>query len=345
MRILIAGYYGFGNLGDELILSSILSQLRGRYSNPEVTVLSANPSETETYHRIHAVSRWNVFSVLAALWRHDFLILGGGGLLQNKTSDRSLIYYLSLIAFARVMQCPVVLFAMGVESIEGSFLRSVTRFLLNGSDVKITVRDEVSKQILVEIGVPAPSIHITADPVFTHASSGVRRERYGFQGASALLIPRFPCPASGRRLFAIAGRILREEKKMKVSGLLFQPQAELPHLQKFNGEMILSDQDFLTGFSLDETAAEVGKYDWILSARFHGLVLAALAGRPFIGVGDPNKVGRLCRTMKMPFLKWDASEEEIKAAIEKIALKSVDARTVFVEQLGISALQTADYLR
>ncbi len=345
MKVLIAGYYGFGNLGDELILSSIVSQLKTRYSTLDVTVLSADPESTQSHHQIRAVSRWNPLAIIAALWRNDVLILGGGGLLQNKTSDRSLIYYLSLVGFARVLQCPVVLYAMGVESLNGTFLRSLTRALLSSSSVTITVRDEASKQILSEIGVPAASIAITADPVFARAAGAPAHERYGNQGAAALLIPRFPCPSSGRTLFAIAGRILREEKKMNVDGMLFQPQTETAYVQDFNGESILSAQNFLSGLSFDEMAAQVGNYDWVISARFHGLVLAALAGKPFIGIGDPHKVGRLCARMKMPYLPWNASESEILHAIDKMLLKASDSQAIEIERLRASALQTSAVLR
>lgn len=344
MKILIAGYYGFGNLGDELILSSVISQLKSRYQNPELTVLSANPSETTEYHRVNAIPRWNPMVVARHLWRNDFLIVGGGGLIQNKTSRRSLFYYLGLIALARFVHCPVILFAMGVESLEGKFARWFTRKILTSPEVKITVRDEASKRVLCDIGLPSPLVHITADPVFARGVTRVTRERYALPSNSVLLVPRFPCPPSGRRIFAILGRILREEKKMKVRGLLFQPQTEREYLNSFNGESILSAPDFLTGLSIEEMALEIQHYDWVISARFHGLVLAALAGRPFIGVGDPHKVGRLCALLKMPHLSWEASEEEIGAAIEKISLKNTDTHADVVDQLSKAALQTTNHV-
>lgn len=144
-------------------------------------------------------------------------------------------------------------------------------------------------------------------------------------------------------MFAVIARILREEKKMQVSGLLFQPKTELAYLQSYNGEPILSEDDFLGEVPLEEIAQRVARFDWVVSARFHGLVLAALAGRPFIGVGDPHKVGRLCDTLKMPFLPWGSTEAAIHAAIEKLALKTASASTAQVDRLRAAASHTANH--
>ena len=344
MKILIAGYYGFGNLGDELILSAVISHLNGRYKAPEITVLSVDPADTIRTHQVRAISRWNLWNVFKEIWRNDFLVLGGGGLLQNKTSQRSLLYYLGLVAMARAVHCPVVLYAMGVETLEGGWARKLTWFLLSGPRVIITVRDEASKQILSEIGVPPKRVHVTADPVFTRTPSSGPRERYAGGAATALLIPRFPCPPQGRTMFAILARILRDEKKMQVSGALFQPILEMAHLKSYTGEQILPEGDFALDFSIDDMVERVAAHDWVISARFHGLVLAALAGRPFIGIGDPHKVGRLCDMLKMPFLPWGSSENAIQAAVHKLALKTLASPAVQIERLRDAALQTANHV-
>jgi polysaccharide pyruvyl transferase CsaB len=344
MKILIAGYYGFGNLGDELILSSVLSQLKARYPGSMMTVLSANPPQTEDIHSVKAVPRWSPFSAIRQLWANDCFILGGGGLIQNRTSHRSLIYYMGLILLARVMDCPVILYAMGVEHLEGRFARWLVKMALDSDNVKITVRDDASKHILLGLGLPESHVFVTADPVFARFASAPAKERYSFQPYSILLIPRFPCPPTGRRVFSLISHILREEKGLSVQGLLFQPKAEQPYLANFNGASILSEEDFIWGLSFEQMASEVGKFDWVVSARFHGCVLAALAGRPFIGVGDPEKVGRLCDALKMPFLPWNADDATIRAVMEKAIRKSLSVETGALQHWRDASLRTASFL-
>ena len=344
MKILIAGYYGFGNLGDELILSCVLDQLRGRYKSPDICVLSADPAETKKNHHVRSISRWNPFLFLREMWNADFVIVGGGGLLQNKTSQRSLLYYLSIVGLARLFKTPVMLYALGVEFLAGRTSKRLVGWLLNSPLVKITVRDQTSAQVLSGLGIPEEKINVTADPVFARSATVPTRERYSFDSPSVLLIPRFPCPPSGRRLFAVLGRILKDQRKMNVKGVLFQPKSEFPFLTHFNGESILTEQDFINDLSTEDLAKQVGNYDWVVSARFHGLVLAALAGRPFIGIGDEHKVGRLCASMGMPYLPWDAQEEHIQAALHLLSQKSAESMHAFVQRLRQSALRTSEFV-
>ena len=42
-KILISGYYGFANAGDEAMLTAIIESLRQVEKNVELTVLSGNP--------------------------------------------------------------------------------------------------------------------------------------------------------------------------------------------------------------------------------------------------------------------------------------------------------------
>ena len=97
--IVISGYYGYNNFGDELILKAILQELEK--TKPRIIVLSGNVRNTTKIHGVETINRYNIFAILKALKKADILISGGGGLLQDKTSKRSLIYYLFIILFAK----------------------------------------------------------------------------------------------------------------------------------------------------------------------------------------------------------------------------------------------------
>lgn len=318
MRIVAAGYYGFGNLGDELILTSLLSRLRERYPEGSVTVLSADPAATRRHHRVAAVSRWNLFSVLLAMWRSDLFVLGGGGLLQDGTSGRSIAYYLALVALARAFGLPVTLYAIGVERLTGRFWRRATAKVLSGESVRIVVRDQVSRDLLESFGLPSARIHVAADPVFGRNADRPPAPRYNVGRPTALVIPRLPCPPSGAALFTRVSRALRDEYGVDVRGMLFQPARERARLVRLSGRSFLPDVPFIAGESWEESASLVGRFDYVISARFHGLVLAALAQRPFIGVGDPDKIGRICETLGMPFLSWSAPAADVDRALRRL---------------------------
>ena len=63
MKLLLSGYYGFGNIGDEAILAGILTSLKDRH---EITVLSNDPRSTSYLHKVKAVHRY--FGALKALF-------------------------------------------------------------------------------------------------------------------------------------------------------------------------------------------------------------------------------------------------------------------------------------
>src|SRR5579862_7514913 len=97
MRVLISGYYGFGNLGDEALLEVIVQRLRRRFPQLDLEVLSATPQATAAAYNVASVPRWQWRSVREAIGRADVVVSGGGGLLQNATSLRSLLYYVAIL--------------------------------------------------------------------------------------------------------------------------------------------------------------------------------------------------------------------------------------------------------
>ena len=85
MKVVLSGYYGFDNAGDEALLSAIkssLHQLRG----VEITVLSGNPHKTAQLHGLQAVYYMNPLQLIKELGQADLLISGGGSIFQDITS-------------------------------------------------------------------------------------------------------------------------------------------------------------------------------------------------------------------------------------------------------------------
>ena len=100
VNILISGYYGFDNIGDESILRTLVSSLREHIPDCSLTVLSHNPTSTREKYGVEAVDRMSPVAILRAVKKCDMLISGGGSLLQDVTSSKSLHYYLSIIRCA-----------------------------------------------------------------------------------------------------------------------------------------------------------------------------------------------------------------------------------------------------
>ena len=92
-NIVISGYYGFSNAGDEAMLFAVLRALHYDPKRMRITVISGDPRRTENTFRVHAVSRFDGYSILKSVYQSDLLISGGGSLLQDVTSWKSMMYY------------------------------------------------------------------------------------------------------------------------------------------------------------------------------------------------------------------------------------------------------------
>ena len=165
-EILVSGYYGFKNSGDDALLKSIIDDLKKYKESPNIVVLSANPRETSKTYRVKAVNRLSPFGILRHMKKADMLISGGGTLIQDRTSTKSLLYYLTIIRMAKEHGLKVMLYSNGIGPLLKDSNKQYTKKVLNKVDL-ITLRDNESLQTLQSIGVNEPKIMVTADPALT----------------------------------------------------------------------------------------------------------------------------------------------------------------------------------
>ena len=172
MKIVISGFYGLGNTGDEAILEAIIDNLRDELDKPEITVFSLSPDRTAEEHNVKSVYRG---------WRHDFkgkvkalreadlLISGGGGLLQDTYPTKFLFgplpYYLLIVFLAKLVGTKVMFFSQGIGPVNSTWGKILMKVFANLADF-ITVRDQFSKDLLHKLGVKRPESVVTADIVF-----------------------------------------------------------------------------------------------------------------------------------------------------------------------------------
>lgn len=129
-RILICGYYGYGNIGDDITLSCVINLLKSNEAN-DITVMSSKPKNTEKAFGVNSVHRYNIPKILFCLKKCDFFMLGGGNLLQNQTSDRSLLYYGLIARLAHLFNCHCIAFSTGIGELYGEWARHFAKKTLS----------------------------------------------------------------------------------------------------------------------------------------------------------------------------------------------------------------------
>ena len=162
-RIVVSGYYGAKNAGDEAMLAAMLEVLGDLDPELHITVISADPADTERRHGVHAVGAMDAGAIFGAVRRADLLISGGGSLLQNVTSRRSLYYYMAVITLALLLGRRVMLYAQGIGPVTGRFACLCMRLIGNRVSL-ITVRDEGSMAELRRLGIRRPNRKADARP-------------------------------------------------------------------------------------------------------------------------------------------------------------------------------------
>jgi polysaccharide pyruvyl transferase CsaB len=163
MHIVLSGYFGYDNVGDEAILFSIIRALRKLEPTVEITVLSNNPAETAATYGVNSVNRWNFGEIRSAFKKADGLISGGGSLMQDATSTKTIPYYAGIIKLAQMAKVPVFIYSQGMGPINGKLGKWLVKSVFNKS-AGITVRDEDSSTLLRDIGVRLP-VTVVPDPV------------------------------------------------------------------------------------------------------------------------------------------------------------------------------------
>ncbi len=164
--VLISGYHGFKNSGDEALLFAILKTLKAKKPELDVTVLSKTPTETARVYEVRSISRYSPFQIIKEMKKTKVLLFGGGSLLQDVTSRKSIYYYLAILFLAECTGMKTMLYANGIGPITNKLSRFLAKHILNRVDV-ITLRDDRSVEDLKGLDVTKPKIIITADPAFT----------------------------------------------------------------------------------------------------------------------------------------------------------------------------------
>lgn len=292
MRIVISGYYGFGNVGDEAVLAAMLAALRPRIPSAEFTVLSADPEATQALHSVKAVARGSARTV-AALAGADLFLSGGGGLIQDVTSARSALYYLTVLGLATVLSRRTMIFAQGIGPVRRRWIRALTRGVLDRVHV-ISVRDEDSQRVVQELGVRRPAL-VVADPVFALEPAPADQMRNLLGGSRRPRIGLAPRPWGGidyRVPLIDAVKSLRDEIDAEVVVLAFHPQRDLALCdaiaRALNGTLA-------SGASPREMMALIGSLNLLVSVRLHALICAVAMGVAPVGLSYDPKVDGLFR--------------------------------------------------
>ena len=324
-KALISGYYGFNNLGDEAILETMIRSISRMDEKVELTVLTASPETTKADLGIETVHRSKLLSVIKAVMDTDILISGGGSLLQDTTSKRSIHYYLAIIIFGLIFRKPIMLYSHGIGPVSKPGNRRIMKWVLSRVDA-ITVRESNSKIDLINMGIDPDKIHVTADPV-------VDMEKIEMALGRDILKKAFDRNIDDKPLVGISMRtkdFQTEADRQKLEKLIqsLTPSYNIVmipfHLKEDLDICVWAKSDTVAVIDKEHTAGEimsvVENLDALIGVRLHSLIFAAVAEVPLIGISYDPKIDYFLETLGLEAIGKikDFEPNQIKDALDAI---------------------------
>lgn len=327
--VLICGAYGHGNAGDEAILEAIVGQMRAIDPEMPITVLSRRPEETAAKLGVNALYTFDVFGFLRVMRRIRLYINGGGSLIQDATSRRSLLYYLYTLRAAKKRGARVIMYGCGIGPVSRRGDTALTRRVLNRYVDVITLREPDSIAELERFGVRGPEIRLSADPAMTLPAAApqaveAKMRELGLEPEGRYVcfcLRRWPGFEARAACFASAADMVCEEFGLTPVFLSINHRSDGEAAD--SAAALMKNRPVILREPL-ETGLTIGimsRMRAVCSMRLHGLIFAAGSGTPLVGVSYDPKVTAFLRSAGnsacLEFDRLDAGElcAELRAAL------------------------------
>lgn len=300
-KVLISGYYGFNNFGDEGILEVLIKKLKSL--NADITVFSKDPKKTSQTHKVNAIPSFSYFNLKKEIKKCDVLISGGGSLLQDATSLKSLVYYLYIINTALKLNKKVIIFAQGIGPIKSKIGQFFAKRILRQCDL-VTVRDEKSLFLLRGWGIKC---ELVCDPLFDLALVGSNpSNKVGIQLRSFKTL-------NEKLLHKLAHQVIKDFARQKIEIFSFQDSLDLEVCRQFDRILHSIDPLVRTEIINNQTSKEIlqriSQLDYMIAMRFHACLVALKYGIKTLGICYDEKVDKLAQEAKIPAIGMLANED------------------------------------
>ena len=322
-NVLISGYYGFNNTGDEAMIETLSTLLAKR--DYGLIVLSSNPERTKELYNVQAYDRYKLGEIVKAIKKSDMIISGGGTLFQDVTSKKSVWYYLGIIRIAQFFKKKICVAYQGMGPLETGLYRKMTKNILNKKSVKlVALRDEHAIDFAKELGIKEDKINFSSDMVFMMNPPNKERcmkilkdNVHGYNEGQKLigLSIREWKDKDRTDLFAELADKLVEKYDARIVFFPFHKPKDaeiskiIMHKMKHEESAVLMPNRYLPS----EILGTMGLMDINIGVRLHALVFSAVMNVPTIGISYDPKIDGFLELINMtPVCSYD------EIAVDKI---------------------------
>ncbi len=323
-RIFVAGYYGYGNAGDEAILAAMVRDLK-RITGAEIVVASGDPERTVRQHNVEAVSRLSIEGLAREVQRSDLVIVGGGGHFHDYFDfgldtvltpwHGALTFCASILTLAAAFGRRSMLYAVGVGPLETAAGRELTASLVPLCQA-VSVRDAGSRRTMLEVlgpGADAGPIEMVADPAFGLQAAPAEQVESALEAGGVdpareyLAVSLRHWDFDGEQeaweseVAAALDRVVTESRDIQLVGVPMQAEAG----QAYEDDRAVLDRvrsrleapsRWITIEGVEEPsviAGVVARARALLAMRYHAALFGAVSGVPTVALAYDPKVSSL----------------------------------------------------
>ena len=341
LNILVCGYYGFANAGDEAILSVLVDDIRSVHPGATITVLAGSHDDVRGDHGVNAIHWQSVSEMIRAADNADLLVLGGGGLFQDYDgveADRMLTarhgsigYYGGFALLSALTLTPLVTYGLGVGPIHTDEGARYTRIALTRAS-RAAVRDARSMDVLATIGVPKERLVETVDPVWKMdpASADIVPGVFELEHvpSAPFTITVSIRPWRGDGYVDALADALDQLVEVHDARVLFVPFQSSPHRHEDDAVASLGvitrmrrrDRTAIIrgGYSPAERMAILGAGDVVIAMRMHSVIFAARTHTPFVALAYDPKVSDAARAVGREEFVLELDSLDADALVAKV---------------------------
>lgn len=302
---LISGYYGYKNSGDDALLLAMVSEMRAQKPNVKVAVLSANPEETRRVYRVDSFGRFNLFNIGRKIKKSRVMLSGGGSLMQDETSSKSLWYYAYILKMAKKSGLKVMQIANGIGPIKRKINRRIATKVINSCVDEITLREEKSLKELAKMNITVNTT-LTADPAmilegsdkkeisFLLAEEGVKAEKYA---CISMRDWKYNPTDFEEKIAAVADYIV-EELGISVIFVPMQHPADIDISVRIASLMKNKAGVIKQRLTIENMIGLIRDSEFVLAMRLHTLIYGVAMDTPVVAVKYDPKVDGFMEYMR-----------------------------------------------
>ena len=323
--VIICGAYGRGNAGDDAIQKAIVGQMRQIDPDMSICVMTRRPKEAKLSDRTDAFYIFNIFSFFRRISRASLFINGGGSLIQDATSSRSLYFYLFTLRAAKKRGAGVMMYGCGIGPVSGAKNRKIAAQVINSYVDRITLRDADSMNELAGMGVTVPQISLAADPAIGIKACGQARLREVLEaeGISADDKHLFVSLRSWKQA-DLCAQIARtceyayNKYNMTAVFIAAEHPKDLPVEERTAALIKTPVKVIRNKYPAEVVIGLLGSADAVLAMRLHALIFACGQGVPCAAVSYDIKVDGFMKYVGNPCVLplQNADEDSLKRLLD-----------------------------